>query len=219
MPWHRYFVWQWENALRDECGYTGYQPYWDWTEDTDGFALHPLFDGSEYSIGGNGLYVEHPTANGTVPGLPAPHVVTRPSGTGGGCVVDGPLANLTLHLGPIFPYGDSNLTEQYQYRPHCLTRDFLEPLAKQFLSNASVVDLLSQTTMADFRNTMDNGIHFAGHSSVGGDMSDIFSSPQDPAFFFHHAQMDRLWTIWQEQSACDRLYATSDTQTYYNSMF
>ena len=26
LPWHRYFVWEWEKALRDECGYTGYQP-------------------------------------------------------------------------------------------------------------------------------------------------------------------------------------------------
>ena len=23
---HRYFIWAYEKALRDECGYTGYQP-------------------------------------------------------------------------------------------------------------------------------------------------------------------------------------------------
>lgn len=26
MPWHRWFVYSYEKALRDECGYTGYQP-------------------------------------------------------------------------------------------------------------------------------------------------------------------------------------------------
>ncbi len=26
LPWHRYFVWAYENALRTECGYKGYQP-------------------------------------------------------------------------------------------------------------------------------------------------------------------------------------------------
>jgi hypothetical protein len=26
MPWHRWFVYIYEKALRDECGYTGYQP-------------------------------------------------------------------------------------------------------------------------------------------------------------------------------------------------
>lgn len=26
LSWHRYYVWTFENALRSECGYTGYQP-------------------------------------------------------------------------------------------------------------------------------------------------------------------------------------------------
>lgn len=26
LSWHRFFVWNWENALRDECGYTGTVP-------------------------------------------------------------------------------------------------------------------------------------------------------------------------------------------------
>lgn len=26
MPWHRWFVYQYETALREECGYDGYQP-------------------------------------------------------------------------------------------------------------------------------------------------------------------------------------------------
>lgn len=30
LPWHRYYVWHYEQALRTECGYKGYQPYWNW---------------------------------------------------------------------------------------------------------------------------------------------------------------------------------------------
>jgi hypothetical protein len=26
LSWHRYFVWTYETALREECGYKGYQP-------------------------------------------------------------------------------------------------------------------------------------------------------------------------------------------------
>jgi tyrosinase len=26
LPWHRYYIWHYENALRTECNYTGYQP-------------------------------------------------------------------------------------------------------------------------------------------------------------------------------------------------
>lgn len=25
-PWHRFFTWSYEKALREECGYKGYQP-------------------------------------------------------------------------------------------------------------------------------------------------------------------------------------------------
>lgn len=28
LGWHRYFTWSYEQALRNECGYTGAQPYW-----------------------------------------------------------------------------------------------------------------------------------------------------------------------------------------------
>lgn len=218
MPWHRYFVWQYETALRDECGYTGTQPYWDWTLHNDDFTKDPLFDGSEYSLGGNGVRVPHGTVNGTVPGVPSPQVVTRPPGTGGGCVVDGPFANTTLNLGPVFPGGDHN-NNGLEYSPHCLSRDFLQPLSERFLTKEAVAELLSQPTLADFRKNLDDGIHFAGHSSVGGDETDIFTSPQDPTFFFHHCQIDRLWAVWQEQDLAERLYAVSDTITYANSTF
>src|SRR5689334_13157574 len=30
LAWHRYFTWTFEQALRNECGYQGYQPYWNW---------------------------------------------------------------------------------------------------------------------------------------------------------------------------------------------
>ncbi|KAI0555559.1 hypothetical protein F4679DRAFT_578945 [Xylaria curta] len=217
LPWHRYMVWQYETGLRDECGYKGAQPYWDWSIHSDDISKDPLWDGSAYSMGGNGLYVPHGIANGTVPGIPEPQVITKPPGTGGGCVVDGPFANITLNLGPVFPVeGGSNLTG-LEYNPHCLKRDFLQAIALQSLTNDTVSTLLSQPSIADFRAYMDATVHLAGHAYVGGDMSDIFTSPQDPAFYFHHGQLDRLWAIWQEQAPGDRLYATSDTQTWNNS--
>ena len=216
MPWHRYFIAQYETALRDECGYDGYQPYWDWTTHSNDISSSPLFDGSEYSLGGNGIYVPHEFVNGTVPGVPEPQYVARPPGTGGGCVTDGPFANITLNIAPVFPYGSPNSTG-YEYQPHCLQRDFLQPLSDNFLTKEKVDSLLSAPTIAEFRKILDDGTHFAGHSTVGGDMSDIFTSPQDPAFYFHHAQIDRLWTIWQAADPASRTYAVSDTVTYANS--
>lgn len=42
-------------------------------------------------------------------------------------------------------------------------------------------------------------MHAAAHGAVGGTMGS-YSSPNDPVFFLHHAQVDRLWAQWQEAS-------------------
>lgn len=37
-------------------------------------------------------------------------------------------------------------------------------------------------------------------------MMDPFNSINDPLFFMHHAAMDQLWTLWQEQDPKNRIY-------------
>lgn len=32
LAWHRHYVWTFEQALRTECGYEGYVPYWSWAK-------------------------------------------------------------------------------------------------------------------------------------------------------------------------------------------
>lgn len=91
LSWHRNFVWLWEQALREECGYTGYQPYWNWALWCDDLAGSPLFDGSETSLSGDGVYDDY--GNYTVGGANLPH------GTGGGCVTDGPF-QVSEHSSP-----------------------------------------------------------------------------------------------------------------------
>lgn len=47
---------------------------------------------------------------------------------------------------------------------------------------------------------------------MGGDPGrDLFVSPGDPAFYFHHAMIDRTWWIWQMLNATSRLTALSGT--------
>lgn len=40
LPWHRGFTLAHETLLRDECGYTGNIPYWNWTYVTYMFIFH-----------------------------------------------------------------------------------------------------------------------------------------------------------------------------------
>ncbi len=42
-------------------------------------------------------------------------------------------------------------------------------------------------------------LHGTAHVWIGGDMSNQATSPNDPIFFMLHAQVDRLWAVWQSQ--------------------
>lgn len=56
-----------------------------------------------------------------------------------------------------------------------------------------------------------------GHYTIGGDPGgDFFASPGDPAFWLHHAQIDRTWWIWQNQDLAVRQNIISGTITTLN---
>ena len=56
-----------------------------------------------------------------------------------------------------------------------------------------------------------------GHYGVGGDPEgDFIVSPGDPIFYLHHAQIDRVWWIWQQQDLDTREFAISGTRTLMN---
>jgi len=57
LGYHRYYLWQYEKALRNECGYEGAQPYWDWTLSYEDPRTSTVLDGSPYSLGSNGVFV------------------------------------------------------------------------------------------------------------------------------------------------------------------
>lgn len=52
LPWHRYFVMIYENALQD-CGYKGTAMYWDWVADSNDPAKSAVWD-PVTGFGGNG---------------------------------------------------------------------------------------------------------------------------------------------------------------------
>lgn len=74
-------------------------------------------------------------------------------------------------------------------------------------SPAVMADVNAQTSYADFANYLENGPHAAVHFGVGsndGDVGPQSSSPNDPLFFLHHTQVDRLWYLWQSVSPANR---------------
>ncbi len=49
-----------------------------------------------------------------------------------------------------------------------------------------------------FRSYLERVIHNPVHGWVGGSMA-MMTSPNDPVFFLHHCNVDRLWARWQDQ--------------------
>lgn len=213
--WHRYYTWLYESALRDECGYSGTQPYWDWSS-TNTIAEHPLFDGTATSMSGNGA----PTNHTSIIYLPTPDVInsTLPSGSGGGCLTSGPFVNFTVTLGP---HG-APLSDGLQFNERCLTRDFRDWYLQEYLSYDNVTTAMVQPDLQSYSNVVGStygGLHDSGHQGIGGLQDDLWASSQDPYFFFHHAQIDRVWSLWQGLDQEVRTKQVSDTLTIRNCEF
>ncbi|KAF2867040.1 hypothetical protein BDV95DRAFT_631483 [Massariosphaeria phaeospora] len=219
-PAHRLYIWAFEKALREECGYTGWQPYWNWGRTASDPANSALFNGNMSSMGGNGAksnYAGVPTT-----GFKAPYDKI-PADVGGGCVTDGPFKNMTISLGPlgtVLPDVPKNpRADGFGANPRCLRRDVNKYAAAMTTANYTYALITEASSVDQFQKNMlgmpeknDWGVHMAGHYTIGGDPGgDFFSSPGDPVFWFHHGMVDRIWWIWQMQDPDTRMNVLPDT--------
>ncbi|KFY07699.1 hypothetical protein V492_06902 [Pseudogymnoascus sp. VKM F-4246] len=228
LAWHRLFVWNYEEALRNECGYKGYQPYWNWGKSASDPVNSAYFDGSAYSMGGNGVFAAHNCTNALPSG-----VNCIPPGSGGGCVKTGPFKNWTVNISPTAPTSDAAqvpATGFLAYEPRCLSRDISQWVSSRWLTDAGITDLIANNKeMGPFQDTMQGvvdgtpfldgfyGVHAGGHYTIGGDPGgDFFVSPGDPMFWLHHGQIDRTWWIWQNQDLKNRQNAIAGSIYLFN---
>ncbi|MDN5836413.1 MAG: tyrosinase family protein, partial [Nitrosospira sp.] len=68
----------------------------------------------------------------------------------------------------------------------------------------------NSSTNTSFRNRLEVVIHNPGHMWVGGSMM-AMSSPNDPVFWLHHCNIDRLWAEWQRENPTAIYLPPSDT--------
>lgn len=110
------------------------------------------------------------------------------------------------------------------YNPRCLRRD-ISPQAANHTTDEKVVSLITQyTDILSFQDQMQNyapgtmGVHNGGHYTIGGDAgADFYNSPSEPAFWFHHGMVDRVWTTWQNLDLESRQNAIAGTVTFLNN--
>jgi tyrosinase len=83
-----------------------------------------------------------------------------------------------------------------------LVRDLSSP--GSLPSEGTVQSILAQnSTYSSMRPALENApLHNAIHVWIGGDMR-VMTSPNDPIFFLHHCNIDRLWWQWQLANGLD----------------
>ncbi|CEF88219.1 hypothetical protein SNK03_012974 [Fusarium graminearum] len=195
LPWHRYFVNVYEGALK-ECGYEGAMPYWDWSLDSDDVPKSAIWD-AKTGFGGNG------SPNRTESIYNGRYVRK--------CLDDGPFKN--LHPEFLGTTRD----------PHCLSRNWndgssnIGDMISDAYSPEAVKKVQAVEKYDDYRYTLEGGPHGAIHSAIGADMIPN-TSPNDPIFFLHHTQIDRLWSLWQQENPKVRLadFAGDKTQDQFD---
>ena len=168
-PWHRQYLREFELELQ-AIDDTVSIPYWDWADHSS--VVADVF--SPRLLGSFG------------------------PDTGPESVTDGPFAELELvqalqeSWGGLLARG-GGLADGWP--PETQGLDWLEDL-RVSLEDRHPLWVFWQILEAGYANVLPH-THNAAHNFVGGHMAGDFS-PNDPAFWLHHANVDRLWARWQE---------------------
>ncbi|KAJ0109609.1 hypothetical protein J7T55_014171 [Diaporthe amygdali] len=190
LGWHRVYLWLYEKALRDECGYKGYQPYNNWARHASDPIKSPIFNGNATSLSGNGAKYPY---DGVVVGFGPSGLI--PADEGGGC--------------------DRLLLAQLPSMYQPILKLTVWAITLDVSDGTEIGSFQNKMQGVGLQN--DWGVHTAGHYTIGGDPAgDFFVSPGDPAFYLHHGMIDRVWWIWQNQDLPARLRQISGGTTMGN---
>ena len=196
-PWHRELLRLFEQELRAAVGDPDLcLPYWDWTKDQSasdaGFPFTPEF------LGGDGA------------GHPQDQVTTGDFSFAAGwklnCDEEG-FGFLRRHFG-----GDGPGLPTPQSVKDCLA---VTPYDSSPWNRSS-------SAASSFRNVLEGwvgprGIHNAVHRWVDGSMQPG-TSPNDPVFFLHHCNIDRLWSVWEQKNQAQSPYLPDSSTAAANGL-
>lgn len=194
LPWHRELLYQFERDLQAVSGDLNLGiPYWDWSVDQSPTGPPWLAD----FMGGDGA--------------------------------DGP-----VNSGPFAGQSNWNLTLSEDLADH-LVRGFgrlqgFSRLPTPAEVNATLAESAydaapwnDSAALSSFRNQLEGwhvppssdvptGMHNLVHLWVGGNTGTMLpsTSPNDPVFFLHHCNVDRLWAAWQQLNPSSPHYLPSN---------
>lgn len=164
LPWHRWFIYQFELALRSVAD-PPYRcmslPYWDWELDAGNEGMSSVFSMESFSS------FEGTNRNGR-----CRFQINRGRGIG---------SCLRRRFNFDFPFwGEGRIV--------ALIRGYSQ-YGDDFPNDRYRIN--------GFRVALEGGPHAATHNFIGGSMVNQ-NAPNDPLFWLHHANVDRIWSLWQD---------------------
>ncbi len=203
LPWHRGYLARFEQICAEMCGNPGFRlPYWDYTESAtvpDAFfdaGLDP--SGAGFRTDRDALMAE--LLAGLTPWWNAADAGTKTE-----------LAKRSLNR-PEDVIDTATRAWRTRRKPTRLAPDLDRPTASM-VSAETISAAIRTPTFTSFASAaagshhdmaqsglLESGPHDNIHIGTGGFMG-AFMSPVDPLFWLHHANLDRLWDIWQRRQS------------------
>nr|WP_281372845.1 tyrosinase family protein [Kineococcus aurantiacus] len=187
LPWHRASLLEFESALLSVDPSISGLPYWKWEQESALNAGKPATSRfwSAALVGSDGV------------------------ATAGDRVQDGPFASWTALIhqsstNTFVPRSTPGLVRRLGRDPGGVTTLADQAQVTDALNNFTTYDLAPwDATVASFRNRLEgwhagSRLHNQVHRWVGGDML-VGTSPNDPVFWLHHCNIDRIWWSWQSR--------------------
>lgn len=175
LPWHREYLYRFEDELRMiDADVT--IPYWDWTDHKGTSQLFTdEFLGPNGTLSGN----QFPILGGKLVGSNFP---VRPE--------------LHYERFDTFPQPNYGATLQRMITTNAAGKLDVGSLAK----GADIPDANKFPDYTVFRDTLENTgpLHGFVHGWIGRSMV-LWTSCNDPVFWMHHANIDRIWSVWQAE--------------------
>lgn len=102
---------------------------------------------------------------------------------------------LHIKIGELMSENSPQVDTAFNYNPRCIKRDFRPNGTVISMTYSKVTGILEQADLAHFQAGLEASVHPGGHVGIGGQQDDLYSGNGDPAFYFHHAQVDHVWNM------------------------
>jgi len=183
-PWHRILLYEFEKELQSVIP-TVTIPYWDWSDPASNPFTPDFLGGAGTGANGQVLPADGPFAHDG-PNHWVLHVVDQP----------GDPDYLQRYLNRTDPQAAGPVTLP---TPGNVTNNLaITPYEKSPWKGFTSID-------NSFRSHHEADLHNWIHNWVGGSMLKM-TSPNDPCFWLHHCNIDRLWAVWMVQHLTEPPY-------------